>query len=245
VDHATIDRRRFDVVVFDMDGVITDTASVHSAAWALLFDEYLRTRVDPDAPPFSSQDYRDFVDGKTRYDGVAAFLASRDIALPWGGEDDPPDADTVCGLGNRKNVIFRRHIDEHGVDVYPSTVALLDQLEDAGIRIAVISGSRNAADVLARTGLLERFEARVDGQETARLGIPGKPDPAVFIEAARRLDATPDRAVVVEDAIAGVTAGRSGRFGLVIGVDRTGHPDELREAGADVVVPDLEEVSVI
>ena len=239
-----IDRRNVDAVVFDMDGVITDTASVHEAAWKRLFDSYLQERVGADARPFSGADYRDYVDGKMRYDGVASFLASRGIELPWGTEGDAPGVETVCGLGNRKNVLFREHIDEHGVDAYPSTIALIAQLRAAGIGVGMISGSRNATEVLRRVGLLDHFDARVDGTETQRLGIAGKPAPDVFVEAARRMGATPERAVVVEDAIAGVQAGRRGGFGLVIGVDRTGHAQELWDAGADAVVADLEEVAV-
>jgi len=240
-----IDQQRFDAVVFDMDGVITDTAKVHEAAWKRLFDDYLRTHLGPDEPPFTGDDYRRYVDGKTRYDGVAAFLGSRGITLPWGDPGDRPEKETVCGVGNRKNVLFRAHIDEHGVDPYPSTMQLIDELAAVGIRATMISGSRNASVVLERAGVADRFEAKVDGLETERLGIPGKPDPAVFIEAARRVGAQPARAVVVEDAISGVEAGRRGRFGMVIGVDRTGHPDGLRDAGADHVVADLAEVSVV
>ena len=239
-----IDRRTVDAVVFDMDGVITDTASVHEAAWKRLFDPFLQRKLGSDAPPFSGEDYRDYVDGKMRYDGVASFLASRGIELPWGTPDDAPDMETVCGLGNRKNLLFRQHIDEHGVEAYPSTITLIEQLKAAGIGVGMISGSRNASDVLRRVGLIDRFDARVDGTETQRLGIAGKPAPDVFVEAARRMGATPERAVVVEDAIAGVDAGRRGGFALVIGVDRTGHAQELRDAGADVVVADLEEVTV-
>jgi alpha,alpha-trehalase len=239
-----IDPREIDAVVFDMDGVITDTASVHEAAWRQLFDPYLQQRLGAQAPPFSSEDYREYVDGKMRYDGVASFLASRGIELAWGTPEDDPAAETVCGLGNRKNLLFREHIAEHGVAAYPSTIALIAQLREAGIGVGMISGSRNATDVLGRVGLLDHFDAKVDGTETQRLGIPGKPAPDVFIEAARRMGATPDRAVVVEDATSGVEAGRRGGFRLVIGVDRTGHPQALRDAGADVVVPDLEEVSV-
>lgn len=241
---VTINRDDIDAVVFDMDGVVTDTAAVHEAAWKRLFDAYLAERFGEGAEPFSAEDYRRYVDGKSRYDGVAGFLTSRDIELPWGTTDDPPGTSTVCALGNRKNELFRAHIAEHGADAYPTTVTLLDELTAAGIRIGLISGSRNAADLLRHVGLLERFESRVDGLETARIGIPGKPAPDVFIEAARRLGAQPDRTVVVEDAIAGVEAGRAGDFALVIGVDRVGSPDELRAAGADVVVADLNEVAV-
>jgi trehalose-phosphatase len=239
-----IDCRNVDAVVFDMDGVITDTASVHEAAWKRLFDAYLQRTLGAGAREFSGADYRDYVDGKMRYDGVASFLQSRGIELPWGTEQDGPDAETICGLGNRKNLLFREHIAEHGVAAYPSTIALIAQLRAAGVGVGMISGSRNATEVLHRVGLDDHFDAKVDGTETQRLGIPGKPAPDVFVEAARRMGTTPDRAVVVEDATAGVEAGRRGGFALVIGVDRTGHARELLDAGADVVVADLEEVTV-
>jgi alpha,alpha-trehalase len=244
---VTISPARFDAVVFDMDGVVTDTASVHAEAWRRLFDEYLARR--PESPeedhrPFTLLDYQRHVDGKPRHDGVADFLASRGITLPPGDQTDPPGAETVTGLGSRKDRYFNDHLATHGVTVFGSTVDLLDALDAAGVRTAVITASRNAVAVLGAAGLLDRFAARVDGVVAARLGLPGKPQPDVFLEAARRLGAQPARTVVVEDAEAGVDAGRRGGFGLVLGVDRTGHADALYAHGADVVVTDLAEVAV-
>ena len=228
--------------IFDLDGVITNTASVHAAAWTRMFDDVLRSR--PEAPgedlrPFEPDDYRRYVDGKPRYDGVKSFLESRGISIPYGAPDDPPGSETICGLGNRKNEEFQRYLDENGVEVFPDTIAFIDGLHRRGIRTAVISASRNCQPVLRAAGVEDLFETRVDGVVAAELGLPGKPDPAVFLEAARRLGATPDRAAIVEDALAGVEAGRRGRFALVIGVDRTGHGDDLCRAGADVVSTDL------
>ena len=236
-----------DAVVFDMDGVVTDTAGVHSAAWKQMFDDWLGTwtaRTGEVFAEFSASDYRTYVDGRRREDGVAAFLASRGMWLPWGDEDDSPDRDTVVGLGRRKNAHFLERVATDGVRAYDSTVRLVHNLASAGVAVAVISASRNVTPVLRGAGLSDLFPVIVDGQVATALHLPGKPDPAVFLEAARRLAATPGRTAVVEDAIAGVEAGRRGRFRLVIGVDRTGHPDDLRAAGADVVVEDLAAVTV-
>jgi trehalose 6-phosphate phosphatase len=237
-----------DAVVFDMDGVITDTASVHAAAWKRLFDRYLQDRVERTGERFepfdADEDYRRYIDGKPRYDGVRSFLASRGIELPEGDPDDPPDRETVCGLGNRKNDFFLEHLREHGAEPYPSTVELVRELRARGVRTAAISASRNMSEVLEAAGVAELFPVRVDGLVAEELGLPGKPDPAVFVEAARRLGVDPARTAVVEDALSGVEAGRRGGFALVIGVDRTGHADALRAAGADVVVGDLGELEL-
>jgi alpha,alpha-trehalase len=236
-----------DAVVFDMDGVVTDTARVHAAAWKQLFDDWLRARAAATGETFAEftdQDYRTYVDGRRREDGVAAFLASRRVRLPWGKEDDSADRDTVVGLGRRKNALFLERVAADGVRAYDSTVRLVRDLASAGIGVAIITASRNAFAVLRAAGLGDLFPVRVDGDVAAALGLVGKPDPAVFLEAARRLGARPDRAAVVEDAVAGVEAGHRGGFGLVIGVDRTGHPDALRAAGADIVVADLAQVIV-
>jgi alpha,alpha-trehalase len=219
---------RFDAVIFDTDGVITDTASVHAGAWAEMLNEFLAARsIRPgeNRQPFSDEDYRQFVDGKPRYDGVASFLSSRGIVA---------DPQTVHRLGDQKDRLFRKLLTEQGVRPFPSTVAL----------VRALAANRNCAEVLAAAGLAETFDIRVDGVVADELGLPGKPDPAIFLEAARRLGVRPQRAVVVEDALAGVEAGRRGGFGLVIGVDRTGHPRTLSENGADVVVSDLAEVAV-
>ncbi|MBF6182232.1 trehalose-phosphatase [Nocardia otitidiscaviarum] len=242
---ALIDARRHDAVLFDMDGVVTDSASMHAAAWTELFDDFLARRAGERGErltPFTHDDYLRYVDGKPRYRGVADFLASRDISLPWGDPSERGDVDTVCGLGNRKDRLFLARVARDGVRVFDGTVALIRRLHAAGLGTAVFSASRNAAEVLAAAGLAELFEVRVDGLEAERLGLAGKPDPAMLLEAAYRLGAEPERTVVLEDAEAGVAAGRRGGFGLVIGVDRGGHADRLREQGADTVVVDASDV---
>ena len=230
------------VVIFDMDGVVTDTASVHVAAWKRLFDAFLeargRERGVAVASFDSDVDYRRYVDGKPRSDGVRDFLASRAIVLPEGDADDPPGAETVRSLGGRKDGYFLAHVREHGVTPFAGTVELVRSLRRSGVRVAVISASRNLGEVLDAAGVADLFDARVDGVESERLGLRGKPNPAIFLEAARRLGIEPGRAAIVEDALAGVEAGRRGGFGLVVGVDRTGHADELLARGADIVVAD-------
>jgi alpha,alpha-trehalase len=237
-----------DAVIFDMDGVVTETATVHAAAWKRLFDELLETWTRATGRAFdrfeASSDYLRHVDGKNRYDGVQSFLASRGIVLPWGGPGDPPDALTVCGLGNRKDHFFHEHLRAHGARAYPSTLDVIRELRGRGVRTGLVTASRNADEVLAAAGVAGLFDQQVDGHVGAELQLPGKPDPAMFLEAARRLGVTPARAAVVEDALSGVAAGRAGGFGLVIGVDRAGHADALREAGADVVVGDLAELAL-
>lgn len=246
---VTISRSEFDAVIFDMDGVVTKTATVHAAAWKRLFDDYLRERATREDKPFrpfdADSDYRRYVDGKPRYDGVVSFLESRGISLAFGDPGDQPDKETVCGLGNRKNRYFTQHLAEHGVDVYESTVDLIRDLRAKGVKTAIFSASKNCRDVLGAAHVGELFDARVDGLDADELGLSGKPDPAVLLEAARRLGVPPERAVIVEDAIAGVRAGRAGRFGLVIGVNRSGESGVLRENGADVEVTDLEQVTSV
>jgi beta-phosphoglucomutase family hydrolase len=236
----------FDAVIFDMDGVVTDTATVHAAAWKRVFDQYLEERSRRSgevSQPFDADaDYRRYVDGKPRYDGVSSFLESRGIVLPHGDPSDSPERETVCGLGNRKDGVFLEQLKRGGSLAFPGTVALVRDLMVAHVPTAIISSSRNMSQVLAAAGIADLFRVRVDGIDAARLGLPGKPDPAIFLEAARRLGAEAARSAVVEDAIAGVEAGRRGGFALVIGVDRTGHRDALIEAGADVVVADLGEL---
>jgi alpha,alpha-trehalase len=237
-----LDTRRYDAVVFDMDGVVTDTARVHRVAWKRMFDGFLATR---SLPPFENSDYLRYVDGRPRADGVARFLDSRGVSLPTGTPDDPPEFETVWGLANRKNVDFLQTIAHTPAAVFASTVELVRKLQAARVGTAVISASRNAARILESAGIPQLFAVRVDGAELERLGLPGKPAPDMFIEAARRLGSTPACAVVVEDAIAGVEAGRNGGFALVIGVDRGENADALRSHGADVVVSDLGEVTVL
>lgn len=233
---------RVRAVIFDTDGVVTRTASVHEEAWRALFDRYLqgRARLTGEEPvPFSADDYRRYVDGKPRFDGVASFLRSRSIDVPWGSPSDHPDEESVCGLGNRKNRYFLDELRRTGAAPYESTLVLVRHLRDVGVPTAVVSASENCAAVLEAAGATGLFSVRVDGLDAARLGLAGKPDPALFLEAARRLGEEPAGCTVVEDALAGVEAGRRGGFGVVIGVDRTGHPADLAEHGADVVVPDL------
>ena len=242
-----IDPRRHDAAIFDMDGVVTDSAAIHAAAWAELFDSFLAARVPAegeDHSAFSEDDYERYVDGKPRYDGVTDFLAARGISLPKGQRSDLMDAATVCGLGNRKDHLFLDRVGREGVPAFGSTVALVRLLHGAGVATAVFSASRNCAQVLAAAGVGDLFTVRVDGLVAEELGLPGKPDPAMLLEAARRLGADPQRTVVVEDAEAGVAAGRRGGFGLVVGVNRADHADRLRAGGADTVVADLAEVSV-
>ncbi len=237
---------RFDAVLFDLDGVLTDTARIHATAWRLMFDEYLRRRADETGQPFVpfdvDADYHSYVDGKPRYDGVRDFLASRGIELPDGTPDDDPGAETVCGLGNRKNERVEEALESQGVEVFPSSIELVRQLRAAGIRSAVVSASANCGAVLRSAGIDDLFETRVDGVTLAERDLPGKPAPDSFLEAARELGVEPARAVVVEDALSGVEAGRAGRFGLVIGVARKDNAAALAESGADVVVTDLGEL---
>ncbi|WP_305092151.1 HAD family phosphatase [Prescottella sp. R16] len=229
--------------LFDLDGVVTDTARVHERAWTRLFDDVLADRGRGE-PPFTSDDYLRYVDGRPRVDGVASFLASRSIDLPHGDPSDPPTADTVCGLAARKDALFRRELEAHGVVVFDGTVTLIRRLREAGTAVALVTASRNATRVLDAAGLTDLFDARVDGVDVDRLSLPGKPAPDTYLEAARRLGLAAGECVVLEDALAGVQAGRRGGFGLVVGVDRTHHADALRAAGADVVVSDLRDLEV-
>ncbi len=244
-----MDRRLagYRAVLFDLDGVLTDTASIHSDCWKQMFDEYLRERADRTGEPFVefdiAGDYYRYLDGKPRYDGVRSFLASRNIELPDGDPLDPPGTNTVCALGNRKNALINEVLARDGVEPYPGSMRLLDELGAAGVRMAVVSSSKNAPTVLAAAGITERFETVVDGKVAAETGLPGKPAPDTFLDAARRLGVPREEAVVVEDAISGVEAGRNGEFGLVIGVARADNVSALSEAGADLVVTDLGELA--
>ena len=241
-----LSRNRFDAVLFDLDGVLTATAKVHAACWKRMFDEYLGMReakMGESFRPFEIQtDYKTYVDGKPRYDGVRDFLKSRAIDLPEGNSDDPPTAETVCGLGNRKNDMINDVLESEGVEPYEGSVALVRQLRGQGIKTAVVSSSQNCLAVLQAAKMADLFDARVDGEVAGRQGLRGKPAPDTFLAAATHLGVSPQRAVVVEDAISGVQAGRAGRFGLVIGVARKGEGDVLKDNGADVVVTDLSEL---
>lgn len=228
--------------LFDLDGVITPTADIHMQAWADMFNAYLTSRGE--AEPYTRDDYFRHVDGKPRYDGVRDFLASRGITLPEGSLDDDTTAETVCGLGNRKNDAFNIIIERDGVTAYPGSVALLDRLRDLGARLAVVSSSKNAPQVLRAAGLLDRFEVVVDGRVAHDRGLPGKPAPDTFEFAADTLGVEHEQAVVLEDALSGIAAGAAGAFGLVVGVDRGVGADALTRAGADMVVADLAELVV-
>jgi beta-phosphoglucomutase family hydrolase len=244
----TLSPRDYDAVLFDLDGVLTQTARVHAAAWKQLFDqfldEYAAVRAAAFVPFDIEADYRRYVDGKAREDGVRAFLESRGIELALGAPGDDPTVRTVHGLGRRKDQLFLHQLRAHGVERFEPAIELVRTLRAADVRTAVVSSSKNCTAVLEAAGITGLFDARVDGLDLGRLGLNGKPAPDMFLEAARRLDVEPSRAVVVEDAIAGVQAGRAGAFGLVIGVDHPGESMELRRAGADVVVPTLAEVWV-
>ena len=234
--------------LFDLDGVITDTASVHAAAWKRTFDRYLREVSEREGRPFEpfeiNQDYFRYVDGKPRYEGVDSFLRSRGIALEWGNANDPPGRETVCGLGNSKNAMFNEVLRFRGVQVFGSSVALIRRLRSMGRRVAVVTSSKNCDAVLEAAGIQNLFDARVDGNVSTEKKLAGKPAPETYEEAARMLGVSPERAVVIEDAISGVQAGRAGGFGLVIGVARGDDPEVLRESGADIVVRDLVELSL-
>ncbi|GHE07277.1 HAD family hydrolase [Klenkia taihuensis] len=224
--------------LFDLDGVLTRTATVHQAAWKRTFDEFLRAR-DPQAPEFTDADYQRYVDGKPREDGVRDFLASRDIDLPEGSDDDGPDAQTVRGVATRKNDLVQAELDEHGVDVYDGSMRYLRAVKDAGLPVAVVTASANGEKVVAAGGFADLVDARIDGVVRAREGYRGKPAPDTFLAGARALGLEPAEAAVFEDAQSGVEAGRAGEFGFVVGVDRVGQAEELRAHGADVVVTDL------
>jgi len=232
--------------LFDLDGVLTDTARTHAAAWKQMFDEFLNARSTAGATsyvPFDAvHDYDEYVDGRQRYDGVRAFLTSRGIVLPEGTHEDPPDANTVGGLGNRKNELALRLMHGNGVAVFESSVRFVRIARASGLKTAVVSGSANCGEVLASAGIAALFDARIDGLVAEREHLPGKPAPDTYLAAARLLDVVPQHAAVFEDALSGVAAGRAGGFGLVVGVDRHGQHEALRRSGADVVVRDLAEL---
>jgi beta-phosphoglucomutase family hydrolase len=232
--------------LFDLDGVLTQTAKVHAAAWKEMFDAFLKRWSNAHGQrfvPFDPlRDYDDYVDGKPRYDGVRSFLQSRGIELPQGSPQDPPDAETIDGLGNRKNAIVLEMIREHGVEPYEGSVRYVHAARDAGLRRAVVSSSTNTRDVLRAAGIGQEFDEIIDGVVAEREHLAGKPAPDTYLAGARAVGVRPSEAAVFEDALAGVEAGRAGRFGVVVGVDRVGQADALREHGADVVVRDLAEL---
>ena len=241
-----IARDRYDAVLLDLDGVITDTANLHAACWKQMFDDYLQKHATHTGEAFCAfdiaTDYRLYVDGRPRFDGVRTFLASRGIQLPEGSSDDPPQAETVAGLGNRKNDLVNKIIEEVGVEAYDGSVKLIHQLRQRGFKIAVVTSSQNCAAVLRAAKLDAFFDKQVDGNMILAKHLAGKPAPDTFLIAARLLGVEPRRAVVIEDALSGVEAGCNGKFGLVIGVARKGNADELQRHGAHLVVNDLGEL---
>ncbi|MFP4083031.1 MAG: trehalose-phosphatase [Candidatus Aminicenantes bacterium] len=245
---VNISSKDYDAVIFDLDGVVTKTARVHAAVWKEMFDGYLKERSSDgqDFVPFDiGQDYRKYVNGKPRYEGVKSFLDSRGIHLPYGSPADPPEKETVCGLGNRKNHLFHQHLKKYGVETYQSAVDLIRRLKEEKFKTAVVSSSKNCTEVLEAAGLEDVFDVQVDGVVSEKMNLKGKPYPDIFLEAARRLEVQVNRAVVVEDALAGVEAGRRGGFGCVIGVDRSGKRRDLIKKGAHAVVPDLSRIKVL
>ena len=237
---ALPDLTGYDAVLFDLDGVLTPTAEVHMHAWQTMFEElFAAWGIEP---AYTERDYFEYLDGKKRYDGVASLLHSRDVEVPWGEPGDEPEADTVCGIGNRKNAVFSRVLRGDGIQPYPGSVALLDVLQAAGTPIGVVSSSKNAEEVLQVAGIRDRFPVVMDGVIAERDHHASKPAPDVFVEGARMLGVDPARSVAVEDALSGVKSAVAAGYGLVIGVDRGVGAEDLREAGAHIVVQDLEEL---
>jgi trehalose 6-phosphate phosphatase len=237
--------RPLDAFLFDLDGVVTRTATLHARAWKRLFDEFLSSlEGDPErlAPFRLPEDYLAYVDGKPRYEGVRSFLQSRAIELPWGDPKDSPDERSVCGLGNRKDRYFNEVLAQEGVEVFPTTIALINTLRTRGVGTACVSSSKNCRPILERAGIIHLFDVIFDGRDLERERLAGKPRPDAFLRAADLLGVSPARSAVVEDALSGVAAGKAGGFGLVIGVDRGAGREALLEAGGDVVVTDLAEV---
>lgn len=236
----------YKAVVFDLDGVITRTAVIHTKAWKKTFDRLLHETAKSENKTFhefTQDDYLKFVDGKPRYEGVSSFLESRKIDLPQGTPEDPPSLKSICGVGNLKNDAFLEILEKEGAEVYQSTRLLLDELRKLGIKLGVASSSKNCKAVLKATGLLPRFQARVDGVVSASLNLKGKPAPDIFIKACELLDVLPEECIVVEDAVSGVKAGANGNFGLTLGIARKGNSAELKENGADVVITDFADIN--
>jgi alpha,alpha-trehalase len=244
----TISARSYDAWLFDLDGVVTDTARVHGAAWKKTFDEYLEKVAERDGVPFEpfeiAPDYFEYVDGKPRFEGVDSFLRGRGIELTWGTPDDGPDEETVCGVGNKKNLLFNEILAERGADIFDSTVSVIRELRTRGLKLAVVTSSRNCTTILEVANLSDLFDVQIDGVVAAAEGIPGKPNPDMYLEAAKRLGVAIDRSVVIEDAVSGVQAGRAGNSGLVIGIARHDASDVLLASGADFVVSDMAEISI-
>ncbi len=237
----------FDAVIFDLDGVITDTAVLHVESWKDTFDDFLKKREAKGGEKFKEfthkGDYLPYVDGKPRYEGVKSFLSSRGIELPFGDSSDSSDKETVCGLGNKKNEQFLKHLQSEGAELFKSTVNFVKELERREIKRGVASSSKNCKGILESVGIADMFQTRVDGVVSAQLNLKGKPEADIFLKAASNIDAEPSRSVVVEDATSGVMAGRNGGFGLVIGIAREGHIEDLLDSGADIVVSDMADIS--
>jgi beta-phosphoglucomutase family hydrolase len=241
-----VDCTRFAAVLFDMDGVLTDTAQTHFDAWKRMFDEaFSQIRANAMSGPFEPQEYRRLVDGRSRIDGVQAVLAERHVRIPIGTASDPPDVTTAWGLANRKDALFLRAMQRDGLRAFPTSVDFVRAVRAAGLATAVVTASRHREAVLAAAGLDGLFDVHVDGVDVAELGLRGKPAPDMFVAAAARVGVEPFRAVVIEDAVTGVAAGRAGGFGLVIGVDRTGSASALASSGADIVISDLGDLRVV
>ena len=237
---------QFEAMLFDLDGVLTPTAKIHAACWKRVFDEFLKSRADATGDPFVPfdlpQDYHSYVDGKPRYPGVESFLAARNIKLPYGDPKDPPNQTTVCGIGNGKDSYFATVLQEDGIEAFPGAIALVKDLRDKGIKTAVVSSSRNCKAVLKAANITHLFDTIMDGKVAETLKIPGKPAPDTFLRAAADLAVAPEKAVVFEDAIVGVQAGKQGKFGLVVGVAELDNAQALSDNGANIVVADLGEL---
>lgn len=241
-----IDFDCYEAALFDLDGVLTATAKLHAICWKQMFDQYLQQKSRATGVAFQpfdiNRDYRLYVDGKLRYEGVGSFLQSRDIEIPYGTPDSPPEEETICGLGNRKNQLLHEMLATGNVGVFEGSIALVRYLLEKKIHTAVVSASKNCEAILVAAGIVDLFEVKVDGTVAETFDLPSKPNPATFLKAAELLGVDPSRAIVVEDAIVGVQAGRKGNFGLVVGVDRHGDAAELKRNGADLVVSDLAEL---
>lgn len=238
----------FDAIIFDMDGVVTKTALVHAHSWKKTFDEYLKKRAEKTGEAFKEfthdDDYLPYVDGKPRYEGVQSFLESRGINLPYGEKTDTGDKETICGIGNRKNELFKETLEEDGVERYEHMVNFIKEVKEHGVRVGVASSSKNCEMILEKAGVMDLFETRVDGVVSEKLGLKGKPEADIFVTAARNLGAQPARTIVVEDANSGVAAGRNGGFGLVLGLARKDNVDSLLAHGADIAMKDLSYIKI-
>ena len=244
----TIALEKYDAFIFDLDGVVTETAKIHARAWKKTFDAFLQDLAGPgeDSKPFEIEtDYVRYVDGIPRYKGVETFLDSRNIHIPYGDPGDPPGKETVCGIGNQKNELFKKIIEKGSIDVYESTLALIRQLRENGVKTAIISSSKNCGTILNTLDIAKLFDTKIDGLDAEKLELRGKPDPDIFTTAARQLGVDIEKAVVVEDAILGVKAGKKGNFGLVLAIDRGHQARNLLENGADMVVSDLSEIELV